>query len=89
MSHQIYSKSIYFNTNKTCVEVPTSMQMAVNRNAQGLLYVPPSTHKAIRWSNKDPLLEAETHNVSCHIANLSDKKEHLRWRSSQGDKKTL
>ncbi len=67
----------------------TPMQMAVNRNAQGLLYVPLSTHKAIRWSNKDLLLEAEIHNVSCHIANLSDKKEHLRWRSSQGDKKTL
>jgi hypothetical protein len=37
------------------------------RDAQGLLYVPPSAHKAIRWSKKDPLLEAEIHNVSWHI----------------------
>ena len=47
------------------------------RNAQGLLYVPLSTHKAIRWSNKDPLLEAEIHNASWHIANPSDKKESI------------
>ena len=31
------------------------------RNSRGLLYVPPSAHKAIRWSKKDPLLEAEIH----------------------------
>jgi len=36
--------------------------MKAYRDAQGLLYVPPSTHKAIRWSKKDPLLEAEIHN---------------------------
>ena len=47
------------------------------RDAQGLLYVPPSAHKAIRWSNKDPLLEAEIHNFGWHIASPSDKKENV------------
>jgi len=47
------------------------------RNAQGLLYVPPSAHKAIRWSKKDPLPEAEIHNVSWHIASPSDKKDKI------------
>ena len=47
------------------------------RDAQGLLYVSPSTHKAIHWSKKDPLLEAEIHDVSWHIANPSDKKENV------------
>ena len=47
------------------------------RDAQGPLYVPPSAHKAICWSKKDPLLEAEIHNVSWHIANPSDKKENV------------
>ena len=58
------------------------------RDAQGLLYVPSSTHKAIRWSNKDPLLEAEIHNVSWHIANPSDKKESISGgETARGTKK--
>ena len=58
------------------------------RDAQGLLYVPSSTHKAIRWSNKDPLLEAEIHNVSWHIANPSDKKECISGgETARGTKK--
>ena len=47
------------------------------RDAQGLLYVPPSTHRAIRWSKKDPLLEAEIHNVSWHIASPPDKRDNI------------
>src|SRR6266540_3266875 len=47
------------------------------RGSRGLLYVPPSAHKAIRWSKKDPLLEAEIHDVSWHIVSLSDKKENV------------
>ncbi len=47
------------------------------RDAQGLLYVPPSTHKAIRWSKKDPLLEAEIHNFGWHIANPTDEKDNV------------
>lgn len=48
------------------------------RDAQGLLYVPLSTHKAIRWSKTDPLLEAEIHDVVWHIARPgpSDKQEN-------------
>jgi hypothetical protein len=38
------------------------------REAQGLFYIPPSVHKAIRWSKKDPFLEAEIHNFGWHIA---------------------
>jgi len=44
------------------------------REAQGLLYVPPSAHKAIRWSKKDPLLEPEIHNFGWHIARSTDEK---------------
>ena len=47
------------------------------RDARGLLYVPPSAHKAIRWSKKDSLLEAEIHNVSWHIVSSSDQKEYI------------
>jgi hypothetical protein len=51
------------------------------RDAQGPLYVPPSTHKAIRWNKKDPLLEAEIHNFGWHIASLTDKDENFRWKT--------
>jgi hypothetical protein len=47
------------------------------RNSQGLFYVPPYTHKAIRWSKKDPLLEAEIYNFGWHIANTTDEKEKV------------
>src|SRR6266508_4227302 len=57
------------------------------RDAQGLLYVPPSTHKAIRWSKKDPLLEVEIHNISWHIANLPDKKESISGGETKETKK--
>ena len=45
------------------------------REEQGLLYVPPTVHKAIRWSNKDPLLEPEIHNVVWHIPRSTNEKE--------------
>jgi hypothetical protein len=38
-SHQIFSKSTYFDTNKTRAAVPTSMQTAVKQ--------PPSSSKSI------------------------------------------
>jgi len=47
------------------------------REAQGLLYVPPSAHKAIRWSAKDPLLEPEIHNFGWHIARSAGEKEQV------------
>ncbi len=47
------------------------------REARGLFYVPPSAHKAIHWSKKDPLLEPEIHNVSWHIVSSSDKKQNI------------
>ncbi len=47
------------------------------REAQGLLYVPPFTHKAIRWNKKDSLLEPEIHNIGWHIARSIDENEKV------------
>ena len=47
------------------------------RESQGLLYVPPSAHKAIRWNKKDPFREPEIHNVDWHIARSTDEKVNV------------
>jgi len=54
----------------------TNSLIKAYRDAQGPLYVPSSAYRAIYWSKKDPLLEAEIYNFGWHIASTSDKKEN-------------
>ena len=55
------------------------------RELQGLLYVPPSAHKALRWSKNDSLLEPEIHNFGWHIAGLTDDNKKLVDRKTMKD----
>ena len=43
------------------------------------------SHKALRWSKNDPLLEPEIHNFGWHIASLTDKNEKLVDRKTMKD----